>query len=313
MRVFLAGATGAIGSRLLPMLTDAGHEVVGSTRDESRAERIRAAGGVPVVMDGLDRDSVLAAVADAKPDVVVHQLTALAGDPDMKHFDRYFATTNELRTRGTDYLLEAAREAGARRFLAQSYVGWNNERTGSPVKDESDPLDPSPTAASVQTMEGIRYVERVVPSAPDLEGVVLRYGSLYGPGTGLAVGGALVELVQKRQLPVVGGGGGIWSFVHVDDAAAATLQALEHGAPGIYNVVDDDPAPVHEWLPYLAEVLGAPRPRSVPAWLAKPLIGEHGVSMMTRIRGAANGKAKRELGWQPRYPSWREGFVHGLA
>lgn len=313
MRIFLAGATGAIGRRLLPMLTEAGHDVVGSTRHESRADEIKATGAVPVLMDGLDSDSVMSAVTEVKPDVVIHQLTALSGKPDIRRFDRWFAVTNELRTRGTDHLLAAAREAGTRRFVAQSFTGWTNERTGPSVKDESAPLDPMPATAAAKTLAAIEYVERVVASATDMEGVVLRYAGLYGPGNSLGAGGDLVEMVRRRRLPVVGGGHGVWSFVHVDDAAAATVQALDLGVPGVYNIADDEPAPVREWLPYLAAAVGAPRPMSVPAWLARPLIGEHGVSMMTSSRGAANGKAKQELGWRLRYPSWREGFRTGLA
>ncbi len=313
MRIFLAGATGAVGRRLLPLLIEAGHDVVGTTRSTAKVDALARARAEPVVMDGLDKKSVNQAVAAAHPDVVIHQLTSLAamtGNP--KKFDEEFAETNKLRTAGTDHLLAASREVGAKRFIAQSYTGWLNERSGPAVKTETDPLDPYPTAASRQTLAAIRHIETTVPKATDLVGTVLRYGTLYGPGTGLGEGGDLLEMVRKRKWPVVGGGTGVWSFIHIDDAARATVAALDHGGPGIYNIVDDEPAPVSEWLPYLAEALNAKAPRRLPSWLARPLIGEHGVSIMTQVRGSANAKAKRELGWTPSYPSWREGFCTGL-
>jgi 2-alkyl-3-oxoalkanoate reductase len=313
MRVFLAGATGALGRVLLPMLTKAGHDVVGTTSTEANVAALDAAEAEPVVMDGLDAESVRRAVTRAEPDVVIHQLTALKKAADLKRFDREFALTNRLRTEGTDHLLAAAREAGAKRFVAQSYTGWTNPRDGGPVKTEADGLDPDPTAASRQTLDAIRYVEEVVPQASGLTGIVLRYGGFYGPGTGLGRGGDLLEMVSKRRLPVVGSGAGVWSLVHIDDAATATVRALDQGEAGVYNIVDDDPAPVAEWLPVLAEAVGAKPPRHVPVWLAKQMIGEHGVSVMTRSRGSSNDRAKRELGWQPRYSSWREGFRNGLG
>jgi nucleoside-diphosphate-sugar epimerase len=235
-------------------------------------------------------------------------MSALAGTPDMKHFDRWFAVTNELRTRGTEHLLAAASLACVGRFVAQSYTNWSNIREGGPLKDENDPLDPNPPKDQSQTLAAIRFLETAVRDAP-LEGIVLRYGNFYGPGASEL----LVELVQKRKMPIVGDGGGIWSWTHVDDAAAATVAALERGRPGVYNVVDDDPAPVAEWLPYLAEVVGAKKPMGVPVWLGRLAAGEVGVSMMTQIRGSSNAKAKRELGWQPRWESWRDGFRDGLA
>jgi 2-alkyl-3-oxoalkanoate reductase len=313
MRIFLAGATGAVGTRLIPVLVNAGHTVVGTTRSAGKTDELRQAGAEPVVMDGLDRDAVLAAVTAAEPDVVVHQLTALAGMGNPRKFDEEFAATNRLRTEGTDNLLAAARATGAKRFVAQSYTGWPNERTGGPVKTEDDPLDPRPTAASRRTLAAIEYLESTVSGAVGLDGVVLRYGSFYGPGTGLRAGGDLLEMIRRRRFPVVAGGTGVFSFVHIDDAATATLAAIEHGAPGIYNIVDDDPAPVAEWLPYLAEVIGAKPPLRLPGWLARPMLGEHGMAMMTTIRGASNAKAKRELGWRPANPSWRQGFRTGLA
>ena len=310
MRVFVAGAGGAIGGRLLPQLIERGHEVVGTTRSPSKADGLRALGAEPVVMDGLDASSVEQAVALARPDVIVHQMTALAGFSDLRHFDEGFAATNELRTRGTDHLLAAARAVDVRRFVAQSYAGWPNERTGGPVKSESDPLDPSPPEQQRASIEAIGYLERTVVDASPIDGLVLRYGSFYGPGTSMA--NEYVQLIRERKVPVVGEGGGIWSFVHIDDAAAATVVAVERGDPGVYNIVDDEPAPVAEWLPYLAECLGAKPPRRVPVWLARLAVGEVGISVMTEVRGASNAKAKRELGWEPVWGSWRAGFEHGL-
>ena len=312
MRVMLAGATGALGRSLLPMLREAGHEVVGTTSTPDHLRWLETAGAEPVLMDGLDAGSVRAAVVTARPDVVVHQLTALKGLADLRRFDRAFALTNRLRTEGTDLLLSAARDVGAKRFIAQSFTGWTNPRTGGPVKAETDGLDPHPTAASRRTLDAIRHLEEVVPAAEGMTGIVLRYGGFYGPGTGLGEGGDMLEMVRRRRLPVVGDGGGVWSLVHIKDAARATLQALDHGEPGVYNVVDDEPAPVAEWLPGLAAAVGAPPPRRLPVWLARLLVGEHGVSMMTQIRGSSNAKAKRELDWAPRYRSWREGFRTGL-
>jgi nucleoside-diphosphate-sugar epimerase len=294
------------------MLLNAGHHVVGTTRSPQRAAALQAAGAEPVVLDALDRDAVRAAVTAAKPDVVVHQLTALAGPADLRRFDAYFAATNRLRTQGTDNLLAAARAAGAHRFLAQSFTGWPNPRTGSSVKTEQDPLDPNPTRPARRTLAAIAHLESAVTTAGDLQGLVLRYGTLYGPGTALGAGGELLAMVRSRRLPIVGGGTGVWSFVHIDDAAAATLLAIDHGAPGLYNIVDDEPATVATWLPELATAVGAKPPRRLPAWLARPLLGEHGIAVMTTIRGSSNANAKRELGWTLRYPSWRQGFRTGL-
>jgi nucleoside-diphosphate-sugar epimerase len=313
MRIFLAGATGALGRRLVPMLARRGHTVVGTTRTATKADAVRALGAEPVLLDALDRDAVLAAVAAVKPDVVVHQLTALSGPANLRKFDQFFAETNRLRTEGTDHLLAAARSAGAHRVLAQSFTGWPNERTGGPVKSEVDPLDPHPTAASRQTVAAMRRLEATVPAAADLAGVVLRYGAFYGPGTGLGAGGELLTMVRRRRLPVVGGGAGVWSFIHIDDAASATVAAVESDVTGLYNIVDDDPAPVRDWLPYLAAAIGAKPPLRLPAWLVRPMVGEHGVSVMTSARGSSNARAKRDLGWQPGYPSWRQGFRAGLG
>ena len=307
MKVFVAGGTGAIGKELVPQLVAAGHDVVATTRSEKGAGLVRDMGGEPAIVDGLDEQGMVEAVERAQPEVVIHEMTALAGKPDFRHFDRWFATTNQLRTRGTDYLIRAARQAGARRLIVQGYSGWPNIREGGAVKTEEDPLDPDPPKWQRESMAAFHHIESVVPAAEGLEGVVLRYGGLYGP-TGMTSSEA-VELLRKRRFPIVGDGAGVWSFIHAEDAASATVAALDHGEPGIYNVVDDDPAQAREWLPYLAETLGAKPPRRVPAWLGQILAGEVLVSMMTRTRGSSNAKAKRELGWQPRYPSWREGFA----
>jgi 2-alkyl-3-oxoalkanoate reductase len=308
MRVFVAGAGGAIGRRLLPQLVARGHEVAATTRNADKTADLRALGAEPLVMDGLDAGSVGEAVARAEPDVIVHQMTALAGIQDLKHFDDTFAVTNQLRTKGTAHLLAAADALGVPRFVAASYTGWPNARTGSSVKTEDDPLDQHPPAAQAKTLAAIRYLEKAtVEGSP--HGIALRYGSFYGPGAS----DQLTDVVRARKLPLVGDAGGIWSWIHIDDAAGATVAALERGAAGIYNIVDDEPAPVTEWLPVLAESIGAKPPRRVPAWLARLAVGEVGVSMMTQIRGSSNAKAKRELGWQPRWSSWREGFRHALT
>jgi nucleoside-diphosphate-sugar epimerase len=307
MRVLVAGATGAIGRQLVPELVAAGHEVTATTRSPAKAEGLRAAGARAVVLDGLDEVAVGEAVARAEPEVVVHEMTAIPAALSLRRFDECFAATNELRTRGTDYLLAAAAAAGARRFIAQSYAGWY-ERDGGPVKTEADPLDPRPPAGQGQTVAAGRYQERVVLGAP-LEAVVLRYASLYGPGASEPI----VELIRRRRLPVVGAGTGTWSFLHVRDAARATVAAVSRGTRGIYNVADDDPAPVATWLPAVAEIVGARPPLRLPGWLGRLAVGETGMSMMNELRGASNGKARRELGWEPAWPSWRDGFARGLA
>jgi nucleoside-diphosphate-sugar epimerase len=306
MRVFVAGASGAIGTRLVPQLIDRGHEVIGTSRSRGNAERVRSLGAEPIALDLLDARAVRKAVLETEPEAIVHQATALANLRDLKHFDRSFAETNRLRTEGTDALLAAAREAGVRRFVAQSFASYGRyAREGGPVKSEDDPLDPTPVPAMRETFAAIRHLDEAVTEAG---GVAVRYGVFYG-----ASNDGLVEPVRKRQFPIVGEGGGVWSFIHLDDAAAATLLALEHDGAGIYNVVDDQPAPVRELLPVLAEVLGAKPPRRFPRWLARLLAGEAVVMMETEARGASNAKAKRELGWTPRYPSWREGFVAAYA
>ncbi len=307
MRVFVAGATGVIGRQLVPQLVEAGHTVVGSTRSGTKAGWLAEAGAAAAVMDPLDRAEVMTAVMRAEPDVVVHELTALRGQTDLRRFDRSFAETNELRTRGIDILLEAARAGGATRFLAQSYTGWPNAREGGPVKTEEDPLDPVPPRAMRESIAAIRHVERAVTAAEGIEGLALRYGALYGPGTSMAEEYAAV--IRRRKFPVIGDGAGVWSFVHVADAAAATVAALDHGGAGVYNIVDNDPAPVSEWLPHLAAVLGAKPPRHVPAWIGRLAAGEVGVVMMTESRGSSNAKARRELDWEPAHPTWRSGFA----
>jgi 2-alkyl-3-oxoalkanoate reductase len=311
-RVFVAGATGAIGRRLVPQLVERGHEVFAMTRTLAKTDSLREAGAHAVIGDGLDRVSTMQAMMSAEPEVVIHEMTALTGVANLRHFDNQFALTNRLRTEGTDNLLDAARAAGARRFVAQSFGNWYAPE-GSPVKTEDDPLDPDPPASQRRSFSAVRHLERAVLSADGLDGLVLRYTSLYGPGTAVAEDGEIVRLVRKRQFPIIGDGLGIWSFVHVDDAASATVAAVERGDPGIYNVADDDPAPCAEWLPELASLLGAPTPRHVPVWVGRLLGGEAVASMFTRIRGAANDKARRELGWTPRYASWREGFRYALS
>lgn len=308
MRVFVAGGAGALGRRLVPQLTARGHEVAATTRSASRTDELRALGARPVVVDGLDGVGVGRAVADAQPDAIVHQMTALAAAPDLRRFDRWFATTNELRTTGTRHLLAAARATGVEKVVAQSFIGWNNSRTGGPVKTEDDPLDPEPAKAQRESMAAIRYLEKAVVEAP-LTGIVLRYGSFYGPGASES----MVELVRARKMPIVGTGSGVWSFIHLDDAASATVAAVERGEAGVYNVVDDDPAPVAEWLPHLAEAVGAKSPMRLPVWLARVVAGEVVVRWMTEGRGASNEKAKRELDWRPVWTSWRDGVRHGLT
>jgi nucleoside-diphosphate-sugar epimerase len=308
MRIFLAGATGAIGKQLVPRLVAAGHDVVGTTRSQSRQDAIRQMGATPAVVDALDADQVAEAVAKAQPEVIVHQLTAIDGF-DTRHFDRTFAATNRLRSAGTDHLLSAGHAVGVKRFVAQSYAAWPYARIGGPVKTEQDPLDPAPPSQMRETLDAIRHVEDAVTGADWTEGIVLRYGAFYGPGTSMAPGSEQLEMVRKRKFPVVGTGGGVWSFIHIADAADATLAAIEHGRRGIYNVVDDDPATVAEWLPALAHELGARKPWHVPRFVGRLGAGEAGVVMMTEIRGASNAKAKRELDWQPMHPTWRRGFA----
>jgi len=313
MRIFVAGATGAIGKRLVPMLVKAGHTVIGGARSPGKTAALRSAGAIPEIFNALDAKDTLRAVTRALPDVIIHQLTAIPPKFDIRHFDQDFALTSRLRTEGTDNLLAAAREAGVRRFIAQSYAGWPYERTGGWVKTEDDPLLSRPEHAFRRGLEAIKHLESVVLQESGIDGFVLRYGSFYGPGTSLGKDGSALEDVRRRRVPVVGTGSGHWSFIHIDDAAAATLAAVEAGTPGIYNIADDEPAPVSEWLPFLAAVIGVKPPRHIPVWLARLLIGPHGVAMMTQVRGVSNRKAKALLGWQLTWPTWRSGFRHGLG
>lgn len=313
MRVFVTGSTGAIGRILVEQLGGAGHSVIALVRSSARAQVLDGTGAEIVTADPLDAAALTAAVASSRPDVIIHQLTSLSRAGDFRKLDQEFALTNRFRTEVTDTLIAAARAAGVRRLIAQSFCGWPFAREGGPVKTEEDPLDADPPAAFRQTLAAIQYLESAVTAAADIGAVALRYGLFYGPGTGFANDGPIVELVRKRRLPIVGSGAGVWSFIHVEDAASATIAAMSRGAPGIYNIVDDEPAPVSSWLPWLATTLGAPRPLRIPVWLARFAIGAGGVSMMTRIRGGSNAKAKRELGWRPAYETWRSGFVNGLG
>jgi nucleoside-diphosphate-sugar epimerase len=301
MKVFVVGASGAIGTRLVPQLIDRGHEVIGTYRSPGNAERLRALGANPIGVDLLDRRAVRKAVLEAEPDAIVHQATALADVAFSRNLDRTFAQTNRLRREGTDVLLAAAREAGVSRFVAQSFASFRYVREGGPVKSEDDPLDPTPVAGMEGTAAAMNYLDKAVT---DAGGIALRYGGFYG-----AANDGLVGPVRKRQFPIVGDGGGVFSFIHLDDAAAATVLALDHVGPAIYNIVDDEPAPVHEWLPVLADALGAKPPRRFPVRLARLFAGGAAVMMGTNARGASNAKAKRELGWTLRYPSWRQGFA----
>src|SRR5262245_28110959 len=305
MRVFLAGATGAIGARLVPLLVNAGHTVTGTTRDPAKADRIRAAGCSPVVVDALRSGDLLASVQRAEPEVIIHELTAIPSRIDIRHWDQTFGPTNRLRIEATDTLLNAARAVGSHRLIAQSYSAWPYARTGSWIKTETDPLISSPEPAMRETVGAIRHLESAVLGTAGVEGIVLRHGAFYGPGTSVGPGGSFLEEIRRRRVPIVGRGTGYWSFVHIDDAASATLAAVEGHEPGVYNVTDDEPAPVSDWLPFLAQTLGAPPPLRIPAWLARFAIGPHGVAMMTEIRGASNQKAKTVLGWKLRWPSWR--------
>ena len=308
MKVFVAGATGAIGQPLVKQLAERGHTVVGTTRSKDKESLLWDLGAKPVALDALDRDAVIAAVKREQPDAIAHELTSLS-NINFFRFAKSFAPTNGLRTQGTDNLLAAAREAGVERFVAQSYAGWPHARIGGPVKSEDDPLDPQPAGQTRAALEALVHLEAVVTEAG---GAVLRYGGFYGPGSGLEPDGDQLEMVRKRQFPIVGKGRAVWSFINTEDAAAATIAALERGVSGVFNVVDDDPAPVSEWLPYLAELIGAKRPRRIPRPIGR-LLGEHFLVMMDEARGASNAKAKRELGWEPRYASWREGFPAVLS
>jgi nucleoside-diphosphate-sugar epimerase len=307
MRVLVAGASGVVGRSLLPVLIKAGHTVFGMTSSANKRSLVESLGAQHIAADALDRQAVLREVARVRPEIVVNELTAIPPAINLRKFEEQFALTNRLRTEGTDYLLEAALASGARKLIAQSYAGWPYARVGGPVKTEDDPLDPNPPEVFRTGLAAIRHLESTVPQARGLEGIVLRYGSFYGPGTS---GAWMLDQVRKHRLPIVGTGGAVWSFIHIDDVAAATLAAVERGKPGLYNIVDDDPAPVSVWIPELAKIVGAKPPMRVPAWIARLMVGEAGVIMMTEARGSSNQKAKSALGWTPRWKSWREGFRH---
>lgn len=329
MRILVAGASGAIGQALVPLLVRAGHDVTGMVQRPRSIEVLHALGAQPRTADALDAAAVRECVREVKPQVVIQQLTAIPPNLDMRHFDREFALTNLLRTEGTRNLLAAAVEAGATHFVAQSFAGWTYGRTtNGPVngkagngkakaintprtaklKTEDDPLDPDPPKRMRTTLDALKTMEHEVLAEKRLTGTVLRYGGFYGPHTSIAKDGATVQAIRRRKVPLVGEGAGVWSFVHIEDAASATAAVVEAGRGGIFNVVDDEPAPVSEWLSYLAHCAHAQSPRQVPVWLARMLIGEHVVAMMNQIRGVSNAKIKRELGWTPRWPTWREGF-----
>jgi nucleoside-diphosphate-sugar epimerase len=305
MRIFITGATGAIGQRLLPQLKERGHQLVASVRSAGRLDRLRAMGVEAVILDLLDPDAVRLAVCAARADAIIHEATALGGVTDLKHFDRSFALTNQLRMRATDNLIAAARASGVRKVVAQSYTGWPYGRRGGQIKTEDDPLDPYPVPSMRESLEAIKHLEHAVVGAG---GIALRYGAFYG-----APDDPMLALVRKRMFPIIGDGGGVWSWLHLEDAAAATVLAVERGGSGVYNIADDDPAPVREWLPALAAVIGAPPPRRIPRFLARLIAGEAVVSMMTEVRGVSSAKAKRELGWTVRYPTWRRGFVESYG
>ncbi len=309
MKIFVAGATGAVGKRFVPLLISKGHHVVATTRTASKTEALRALGAETIVLDGLNRSAVIDAVVASRPEAIVHQMTALASVRSLKNFDEEFAITNRLRTEGTAHLIAAAQAAGTRKLVVQSYTGWPNARTGGPVKTEDDPLDPNPPKKMSRSLAAMRELERLVAGANGVQGTVLRYGNFYGPGTSFSPDGEITRMVRRRQFPIIGSGAGIWSFIHMDDTATATLAAIESNAAGVFNIVDDEPAPVSVWLPELAKTIGAKPPRRIPAWLGRLVMGESGVSMMTKSRGSSNAKAKRVLGWQPIYPSWRQGFL----
>lgn len=312
MRIFVAGATGAVGRSLVPQLRRAGHTVIGTTRTPEKAAGLRAMGAEPVVTDALDGEQVRRAVLGAEPDVIVHQMTAIGEMKSFRQIDTQLALTNRLRVEGTRHLIKAAREVAVKHLVVQSFTGWPNARAGGRVKTEDDPLDSDPVPDSRETLAAIRALEEMTLAARDLNGTALRYGAFYGPGTALAKGTGIVAMIEQRKFPIVGGGSGVWSFLHIDDAAAATVAAIERSTPGVYNVVDDEPAEVAVWLPELAGILGAPPPRRLPAWVGRLALGGFGYSMMTAIRGSSNARFRETFGWKPRFATWRQGFRDGL-
>ena len=312
MKIFVAGAAGAIGRPLIATLVAKGHVVFGMTKTSSKATLLQKAGAVPVIADALDREAVLKAICEAAPQVVINQLTAIPERLNLRHFSRDFELTNRLRIEGTDHLLAGARRAGVDRVIAQSFAGWPYAREGSWIKNEEDALDEHPPAELSDSLNALRHLENAVLKSVEFDGLVFRYGAFYGPGTSISRNGFVVEEVRRRRFPMIGAATAVWSFLHVDDAASATAAGLTLGRHGIYNIVDDDPAPVREWLPFLAQSVGAKPPLRVPAWIAKFGVGEHGVTMMTETRGASNAKVKRDLNWEPQHASWRKGFAKGL-
>lgn len=313
MKIFLAGASGAIGQTLIPLLVEQQHEVFGAFRNPAHTDRVQSLGAAPVLLDALDAQAVHDRIAEIRPQVVLHQLTAIPARLDLRHFDREFEMTNRLRTEGTRNLATAAVRAGVERFIAQSHTGWPYARRGITLKTEEDDLDLTPPPQMKTTLDALQVLENTVVREQGFTGIVLRYGPFYGPLSSIARDGALVEDLRSHRLPVIGQGTGVWSFIHLHDAATATLAAITRGQRGIYNIVDDDPAPAIEWIPFLAECVGAKPPMRVPNWFAKMAIGEHAVSMMNDIRGVSNAKAKAELGWTPKWSSWRQGFREALG
>jgi 2-alkyl-3-oxoalkanoate reductase len=308
MKILVAGASGAMGRALIPLLVRAGHDVVGMVQRPRSAEVVHSLGAEPRTTDALDAAAVLSCFREVRPTMVIHQLTAIPATLDMRHFDREFALTNLLRTEGTRHLLTAAVDVGATHFIAQSFAGWTYGRKGNALKTEDNTFDPDPPKRLRSTLNALKSLEQAVLTEKRITGTVLRYGAFYGPHTSIAKDGSIVQAVRRRKLPLVGEGAGIWSFVHIEDAASATVAAVESGQGGVYNVVDDEPAPVSEWLSFLAHSAHAQPPKRVPAWMARLLIGEHVVAVMNEIRGVSNAKIKRELGWTPHWPSWRDGF-----
>ena len=313
MKIFVLGSTGVMGKNLIPLLVEKKHEVTALVRSSKRTKVVEDIGAEAVIANVLDKEELTEVIKKAEPEAIIHQLTALADfSGNFRKFDEEFEMTNRFRTEVTDTLLKIARDIGTKRFIAQSFCGWPFARTGEPIKSEEDPLDPEPPSSFIKSLNAIKHLEKVVRESQKVEAVALRYGFFYGPGTSISKDGSIVKAISKHRIPLVGNGTGIWSFIHIKDAARSTVAALTSGSPGIYNIVDDEPAPVSEWLPFLANVLGAKKPSRIPVWLANILIGEGGVSMMTKIRGASNSKAKNELNWEPVYPSWRKGFTEGL-
>ena len=313
MKILLAGASGAIGQHLIPLLIAQQHEVYGAFRNPAHTDRVKSLGATPILFDALDAAAVQKAFAETKPQAVIHQLTAIPARIDLRHFDRDFALTNQLRTEGTRNLTTSAVNAGVEKFIAQSFAGWPYTPKGIRLKTEEDELDPNPPEQLKTTLDAIRILENIVLREPKFTGIVLRYGPLYGPHSSIALDGTLVDDIRHHKVPLIGQGTGVWSFLHLHDAATATVAALNRGQHGIYNIVDDDPALVSDWLPYLAECVGAKPPTHVPNMVAKLMVGDHAIALMNDIRGVSNEKAKRELNWTPKYPSWRQGFREGLS